>query len=65
MPEKNAKKCNLRPGDTVLVKQPKRNKSMTPFNPKPYEIISKNGSMITAANSLIVQSNLLTVYLYT
>lgn len=46
--KKKAKKCSLKPGDTVLVKQQKRNKITTPFNHKPYEITSKKGSMITA-----------------
>ena len=45
---KNAKKSDLKLGDTVLVKQPKRDKLTTPFNHKPYEITNKKGSMITA-----------------
>lgn len=45
---KNAKKCYLKRGDTVLVKQQKRNKITAPYNHKPYEITNKKGSMITA-----------------
>ena len=45
---KHAKKCTLKQRDKVLVKQSKQDKSIKPFNPKPYEIISKKGLMITA-----------------
>ena len=45
---KNAKKSLLKPGDTVLVKQPKRNKFASPFDHKPYQISRKKGSMVTA-----------------
>ena len=44
----NAKKTNLTEGDTVLVRQPKINKQTSKFDPKPYCIIQKKGSMITA-----------------
>jgi hypothetical protein len=39
---------DLAPGDTVLVKQPKTNKLTPPFCPKPYTIMDKKGSMVTA-----------------
>ena len=38
------------PGDRVLVKQEKKTKLSTPFNPNPYLVVSKDG------NSLVVQS---------
>ncbi|KAK7099608.1 hypothetical protein V1264_003723 [Littorina saxatilis] len=38
----------LQPGDRVLVKQRKKNTLTTPFHPRPYTIIQKKGSMITA-----------------
>ena len=34
--------------DAVLIKQPKANKLSIPFNPKPYKVVSRKGSMITA-----------------
>ncbi|KAL3864805.1 hypothetical protein ACJMK2_006458 [Sinanodonta woodiana] len=45
---RKAKKSNFKVGDSVLVKQEKRDKLSTPFDPKPYEVINKKGSMITA-----------------
>ena len=36
-------------GDTVLVKQSKWNKLTPAYNPKPYRITRKKGSMITAS----------------
>jgi hypothetical protein len=39
---------DLAPGDTVLVKQPKTNKLTPPFDPKPFTVEKKKGSMITA-----------------
>lgn len=44
----NATKLKLTVGDKVLVQQPKENKLTTPFDPKPYEITEKKGTMITA-----------------
>nr|XP_002730526.1 PREDICTED: uncharacterized protein K02A2.6-like [Saccoglossus kowalevskii] len=43
----HAKASDLGIGDRVLVKQQKRNKMSTPFNPEPYEVVSKKGSMTT------------------
>ncbi|XP_063400348.1 uncharacterized protein K02A2.6-like [Mytilus trossulus] len=37
-------------GDTVLVKQEKKDKLSTPYNPQPLTIKNKKGSMITATN---------------
>ena len=39
---------DIQVGDSVLVKQEKRNKFTTPFEPVPYTVSSANGSMITA-----------------
>ena len=36
-------------GDKVLVSQVKRNKMMTPYNPKPYRVVRTRGTMVTAA----------------
>ena len=44
----NATKSKLMAGDKVLVQQPKENKLSIPFDPKPYEITEKKGTMITA-----------------
>ena len=46
--KRHAKPSDLIPGDHVLVKQPKANKLKPLFNPKPYIIVQKKGSMITA-----------------
>lgn len=46
--KRKTKISTLKPGDQVLVKQQKKNKLTLPFNPKPYKIIRKKGSMITA-----------------
>ena len=36
--------------DTVLVRQPKKNKLSTPFNPEPLVVEEKKGSMVTAGD---------------
>ena len=46
--KRHAKPFDLIPGDHVLVKQPKTSKLKPPFNPKPYIVVQKTGSMITA-----------------
>ena len=38
----------IKEGDAVLIKQPKGNKLTTPFNPKPYKVVPRKGSKITA-----------------
>src|SRR5664279_966221 len=45
----NAKPSDLLIGDTVLVKQRKKDKLSSYFDPTPYRIIDKKGSMVTAA----------------
>ncbi len=34
-------------GDSVLIRERKTGKLMTPFNPKPYKVIKTKGTMIT------------------
>ncbi|TKS65153.1 Retrovirus-related Pol polyprotein from transposon 17.6 [Collichthys lucidus] len=41
----------LKPGDTVLHRQPKHNKLTTPYNSKPYTVTKVKGSMVTAARN--------------
>lgn len=45
--KRKARPSNLKSGDAVLVRQPKKNKLTTPFNPNPGVIIEKKGSMVT------------------
>ncbi len=45
------KEVSFQVGDHVLVKQNQTNKTMTPFDPIPYEIRAIKGTMITASNS--------------
>ncbi|KAK3740432.1 hypothetical protein QZH41_004600 [Actinostola sp. cb2023] len=42
----HARASDLKVGDKVLVKQPKKNKMSTPFKPEPLEVKEKKGSMI-------------------
>ena len=44
-----AKSCMYAKGDTVLVKHPRWNKLTPEYNPKPYRITRKKGSMITTS----------------
>ena len=44
-----ARKSEFKIGDTVLVKQERKNKMSTPFNPKPHTIVDIKGTMITAS----------------
>ncbi|CAC5359615.1 unnamed protein product [Mytilus coruscus] len=45
---RNAEPSDLKIGDTVLVRQDKQNKLSTPYNSKPYKIVERNGTMLTA-----------------
>ena len=47
------------PGDHVLVKQPRANKTTPQFNPEPYTVVQKKGSMVTAqrGSSRIVRNS--------
>jgi hypothetical protein len=44
------KPSQFKVGDSVLVKQEKKNKLTTPFNPTPLKVKEKKGSMITATD---------------
>ena len=45
------KPSDIRVGDTVLVKRDNSyRKSLTPYDPKPYEVTEKKGSMVTASS---------------
>ncbi|CAB4038802.1 Transposon Ty3-I Gag-Pol poly [Paramuricea clavata] len=44
----NAKEVDIKVGDTVLVRQTKKNKWSTRFDPKPYCVTRVKGTMITA-----------------
>ena len=44
----HAKTSELKLGDTVLVKQPKRNKFTTTFDSNPLTVVAVKGSMISA-----------------
>jgi hypothetical protein len=47
-----ARESSLSPGMVVLVKQPKQNKLSTPFDPNPFVVKEKKGTMVTACNDL-------------
>ena len=45
------KPSDIRVGDTVLVKRDNSyRKSLTPYDPKPYEVTERKGSMVTASS---------------
>ena len=46
----NAKPSDITVGDQVLMRQERKDKFSTPFNPKPYRVVSKTG------NSVIVEA---------
>ena len=46
--KRHARESQIKKGDKVLLKQNKRDKLSTPYDPKPYEVINIKGSMITA-----------------
>ncbi|XP_020896027.1 uncharacterized protein K02A2.6 [Exaiptasia diaphana] len=47
---RNIRECDIKVGDTVIVKQPKKEKLSTPYHPSPLKVVEKNHSMITAEN---------------
>ena len=47
---RNIRECDIKVGDTVIVKQPKKEKLSTPFHPSPLKAVEKFHSMITAEN---------------
>ncbi|CAB4026127.1 PREDICTED: uncharacterized protein K02A2.6-like [Paramuricea clavata] len=55
---RGAKESCIKPGDTVLLKQPKENKFSAPYNPQPFVVEKKKGTMVTAKNdSKVVTRN--------
>ena len=46
----NAQDRNITPRDIVHMRQPKQNKFSTPYNPKPFVVEEKKGSMVTVRN---------------
>ena len=46
----HAEEREIKPGEVVLMRQPKKNKFSTPYNPKPFVVEEKKGSMVTASN---------------
>ena len=54
----HAQEREIKPGEVVLMRQPKQNKLSTPYNPKPFVVEEKKGTMVTASNgSQIVTRN--------
>ncbi|CAB3979399.1 Transposon Tf2-9 poly [Paramuricea clavata] len=49
--KRNAVESNIQAGDKVLVKQDKKNKLSTFFNPEPFRVLQKNG------NSILVEAD--------
>ena len=43
----HSKTTDLKIGDTVLIRQPKKNKLTPPFNPKPFTVEARKGTMVT------------------
>jgi hypothetical protein len=43
----HSKTTDLKIGDTVLIRQPKKNKLTPPFNPKPSTVEARKGTMVT------------------
>ena len=45
---RHATPSNINPGDIVLVKQPKHNKTTTPYDSSPYVVTERKGTLVTA-----------------
>jgi hypothetical protein len=45
-----ARERSLQPGMVVLMKQPRQNKLSTPFDPNPFVVKEKKGTMVTVSN---------------
>ncbi|KAK3720930.1 hypothetical protein QZH41_014537, partial [Actinostola sp. cb2023] len=50
LPRQHEKESDIKPGATVLVRQPRASKLSTPFDPKPLVVKETKGTMITASN---------------
>ena len=46
----HAQEREIKPGEVVLMRQPKQNKLSTPYNPKPFIVEEKKGTMVTVRN---------------
>ena len=46
----HAPEREIKPGEVVLMRQPKKNKLSTPYHPKPFVVEEKKRSMVTASN---------------
>jgi transposase InsO family protein len=46
--KRHARESDTKIGDTVIVKQTKHNKLSTPYDPRPYTVQDRKGSMVTA-----------------
>ena len=54
----NAKRSKIEEGDSVLLRNDFKSKRFTPYDPRPYEVVGKKGSMVTAArDSKLVTRN--------
>ena len=51
IPKSRAKPSQIGVNDLVLVKQRKQNKLSTPFDPSPFRVVRKKGTMITACRN--------------
>lgn len=49
---RNAKPSQLQVGEIVLVRQPRRNKLTTPFDPRPLEVVRRKGTLVTAKRGM-------------
>ena len=46
----HAQERQIKPGEVVLMRQPRQNKLSTSYNPKPFVVEEKKGTMVTASN---------------
>ena len=46
--KRNVKESTIEVGDNILIKQIQRNKIMSPFDPRPYTVQDRNGSLVVA-----------------
>lgn len=46
----HAQEREIKPGEVVLIRQPKQNKLSTPYNPKPFIVEEQKGTMVTASD---------------
>ena len=46
-----AQEAEMAIGDTVLIRQKKRNKFTTRFDPSPYQVVEIKGTMVTAVRN--------------